>query len=122
MEESIHQAETLQNIRTGKKLETVRQKVFVPDIPEEYHSFKDYVHRHDKGTRNGHKKTANRSKTGNQAKTANTAKSDGKRRSRDVDAHVDEFPSPPRTPLVSMDENNGGRPKRNVKKKKFSIG
>jgi hypothetical protein len=31
LEESIRQAETLQNIRTGKKLETVRQKLFVPD-------------------------------------------------------------------------------------------
>jgi hypothetical protein len=50
MEESIRQAETLQNIRSGKKLETVLQKVFVPDIPEKYQSFKDYVDRHDKGT------------------------------------------------------------------------
>ena len=43
MEELVRQAETLHNIRTGKKCETVRQKVFVSDIPEEYHSFKDYV-------------------------------------------------------------------------------
>ncbi len=41
MEKSIRQAETLQNIRYGKKLEKVRQKVYVPDIPEEYQSFKD---------------------------------------------------------------------------------
>jgi hypothetical protein len=117
MEELIRQADTLQNIRTGKKLETVRQKVFVPDIPEEYHSFEDYVDRHDTGTRNGHKKTMNPSKTGKRAKTANAAKSDRKRRSRDVDAHVNEFPSPPRTPLRSLNGNNGGRPKRNVKKR-----
>ncbi len=78
MEELIRQAETLQNIRTVKKLETVRQNVFVPDIPEEYHSFKDYVDSQDKGTRKGHKKTANPSKTWKRAKTANPAKSDGK--------------------------------------------
>ncbi len=123
MEELIRQAETLQNIRTGKKLETVRQNVFVPDIPEEYHSFKDYVDSQDKGTWKGHKKTANPSKTGNRAKTANPAKSDGKRRSRDADADVDEIPSPPRMPLGTLDGNNGGRrPKRNIKRKKSSIG
>ena len=121
MEESIRQAETLQNIRSGKKLETVRQEVYVPDIPEEYQSFKDYVDRDDKGTSKEHKKTANPSKTKKRAKTANAAKRDRKMRSTDVDV-LDEIPSPPRTPLGSLDGNNGGRPKRNIKKKKMSIG
>jgi hypothetical protein len=67
MEESICQSETLQNIRTGKKLETVRQNIFVPDIPEEnYHSFKDYVDSQDRGTRKNTKRLQTHPKLGSE--------------------------------------------------------
>jgi hypothetical protein len=64
----------------------------------------------------------NPSKIKKQAKTANPAKSEGKRKSRDVGVHVDEIPSPPCTPLGSLDGNNGGRSKCIENKKKLSRG
>ena len=114
MDESIRQAESLQNIRTGKKRETVRQKVFVPDIPEEYYSFKDYADAQEQATRKEHKKTVNPSKTVKQSNTVNPSK-----RSRIAD--VDELSSPPCTPLGTLDNVNGGRPKHKIKRKKLSI-
>jgi len=113
MEELICQAETLQNIRTGKKRETVHQKVFVPDIPEEYYSFKDYADAQEQATRKEHKKTVNPSKTVNQSNTVNPSK-----RSRIADV---ELPSPPCTPLGTLDNINGGRPKSKIKRMKLSI-
>jgi hypothetical protein len=114
MEESIRQAETLQNIRTGKKRETVRQKVFVPDIPEEYYSFKDFAGAQEQATGKEHKKTVNPSKTVKQFNTVNPSK-----RSRIADV---ELPSPPCTHLgTTLDNINGGCPKRKIKRKKLSI-
>jgi len=114
MEESIrHQAETLQNIWTGKKRETVRQKVFVPDIPEEYYSFNDYADAQEQVTRKERKKTINPSKT---VKQSNTVKPSKRSRIAEV-----ELPSPPCTPLGTLDNSNGGRPKRKIKRKKLSI-
>ncbi len=92
MEELICQAESLHNIRTGKKCETVRQKVFVPDIPEEYYSLKDYANAQEQAT-------GRNTKNSEPIQNCEAIQHCEPFQDRSRIADVNEMPSSPRTPL-----------------------
>jgi hypothetical protein len=102
------------------KKEPVHKKVFVPDIPQEYYDFKDYVDTNAtpslKKTKPAKAKPSNATKPGKH-KSPSTKHGKKLLKKRFVGA----IESPPHPPLGEINQGNVDRPKRARKKKKLSI-
>ena len=79
-EETRCQADTLQNIKTGKNREEVWGDVGTPEISDSYYAHKDMINKQDKTTGKGYNKSQNPSNTAKPLKPVKPVKSAGKKR------------------------------------------
>jgi hypothetical protein len=126
-EDTKRQYETVELIRTGMKKEPNHKKVFVPDIPQEYYDFKDYVNTNAnqsltkaKGTKPANKTPSNTTKLAKpKSPSTKHAVNVKKSSTRRVFGAVK---SPHRSPLREINEGDDDRrPKRAIKREKLSI-